>query len=77
MTETRRWDPRDTKLTRLARVSASSRSSPCCRPPVSLFPLTMLGRHQHQTLVTLGRLAVTDLPGRTVGVRSWSQTTGV
>jgi hypothetical protein len=45
--------------------------------PVSLLPLTMLGRHQHQTLVTLGRLGVTDLPGRTVGVRSWSQTTGV
>lgn len=45
--------------------------------PVLLLPLTTLGRHQHQTLVTLGRLTVDDIEGRSVGVRSWSQTTGV
>jgi 4,5-dihydroxyphthalate decarboxylase len=45
--------------------------------PVLLLPVTTLGRHQHQTLVTMGDLTVDDLEGRTVGVRSWSQTTGV
>jgi len=45
--------------------------------PVALLPVTTLGRLQHQTLVTLGELGVDDLRGRTVGVRSWSQTTGV
>lgn len=45
--------------------------------PVGLLPVTMLGRFQHQTLVTLGDLGVADVRGRTVGVRSWSQTTGV
>lgn len=45
--------------------------------PVSLLPVTMLGRHQHQTLVTMSDLGVGDVPGRTVGVRAWSQTTGV
>ncbi|MFG3035092.1 hypothetical protein ACGFZJ_42215 [Streptomyces sp. NPDC048253] len=45
--------------------------------PVLLLPLTTLGRHQHQTLVTLGRLSVADVEGRSVGVRAWSQTTGV
>lgn len=45
--------------------------------PVGLLPITALGRFQHQTLVTLGELGVADLPGRSVGVRSWSQTTGV
>jgi 4,5-dihydroxyphthalate decarboxylase len=45
--------------------------------PVALLPVTLLGRHQHQTLVTLGEHGVEDLQGRTVGVRSWSQTTGV
>ncbi|KWX23993.1 hypothetical protein AFM11_11530 [Mycolicibacterium wolinskyi] len=45
--------------------------------PVALLPITMLGRHQHQTLVTMGDLGIADLPGRRVGVRSWSQTTGV
>lgn len=45
--------------------------------PVALLPVTMLGRHQHQTLVTVGDLGIADLPGRSVGVRSWSQTTGV
>jgi hypothetical protein len=45
--------------------------------PVVLLPVTTLGRHQHQTLVTLAGLPVGDIEGRTVGVRSWSQTTGV
>ncbi|WP_329059351.1 hypothetical protein OG511_42250 [Streptomyces sp. NBC_01453] len=45
--------------------------------PVLLLPVTTLGRHQHQTLVTLGKLSVADVEGRSVGVRSWSQTTGV
>jgi 4,5-dihydroxyphthalate decarboxylase len=45
--------------------------------PVLLLPVTTLGRHQHQTLVTLGRLSAADVAGHSVGVRSWSQTTGV
>ncbi|MER6082826.1 hypothetical protein [Streptomyces sp. NPDC001833] len=45
--------------------------------PVLLLPVTPLGRHQHQTLVTLGALTAGDVGGRSVGVRSWSQTTGV
>ncbi|MFD7714968.1 hypothetical protein [Streptomyces sp. NPDC059814] len=45
--------------------------------PVLLLPVTTLGRHQHQTLVTLGKLSVADVEGRSVGVRAWSQTTGV
>lgn len=45
--------------------------------PVLLLPVTTLGRHQHQTLVTLGKLSVADVAGHSVGVRSWSQTTGV
>lgn len=45
--------------------------------PVILLPLTALGRFQHQTLVTCGDLTVEDIEGRSVGVRSWSQTTGV
>ncbi|GAA3586949.1 hypothetical protein GCM10022419_081470 [Nonomuraea rosea] len=45
--------------------------------PVILLPVTMLGRAQHQTLVTCGDLTVEDVQGRSVGVRSWSQTTGV
>ncbi|MFS4107578.1 hypothetical protein [Streptomyces sp. PD-S100-1] len=44
---------------------------------VLLLPVTALGRDQHQTLVTLGRLTVEDIEGRSVGVRAWSQTTGV
>ncbi|MET7573962.1 hypothetical protein ABZT04_36570 [Streptomyces sp. NPDC005492] len=44
---------------------------------VLLLPLTTLGRHQHQTLVTLGDLSVADVEGHSVGVRAWSQTTGV
>ncbi|MGW4906279.1 hypothetical protein [Streptomyces sp. NPDC004270] len=45
--------------------------------PVVLLPVATLARHQHQTLVTMGRLTVDDVEGRSVGVRSWSQTTGV
>ncbi|OON73847.1 hypothetical protein [Streptomyces tsukubensis] len=45
--------------------------------PVLLLPVTTLGRHQHQTLVTLGELSVADVAGHSVGVRAWSQTTGV
>jgi 4,5-dihydroxyphthalate decarboxylase len=45
--------------------------------PVLLLPITTLGRFQHQTLVTRGELTLDDIEGRTVGVRSWSQTTGV
>ncbi|MFS8201205.1 hypothetical protein ACLVWQ_21250 [Streptomyces sp. CWNU-52B] len=45
--------------------------------PVLLLPVTTLGRHQHQTLVTLGKLSAEEVEGRSVGVRSWSQTTGV
>ncbi|MFG2593139.1 hypothetical protein [Streptomyces sp. NPDC048438] len=45
--------------------------------PVLLLPVTTLGRHQHQTLVTLGELSVADVEGHSVGVRAWSQTTGV
>lgn len=45
--------------------------------PVVLLPITSLGRYQHQTLVTCGDGSVDDIEGRSVGVRSWSQTTGV
>ncbi|HEU5025598.1 MAG TPA: hypothetical protein VFV01_11825 [Spirillospora sp.] len=45
--------------------------------PVVLLPVTALGRFQHQTLVTMGDLTVRDIEGRSAGVRSWSQTTGV
>ncbi|MET9381619.1 hypothetical protein ABZY09_11105 [Streptomyces sp. NPDC002928] len=45
--------------------------------PVLLLPVTTLGRFQHQTLVTLGERTVADVAGATVGIRSWSQTTGV
>ncbi|GAB3141558.1 ABC transporter substrate-binding protein [Amycolatopsis stemonae] len=45
--------------------------------PVALLPIAALERHQHQTLVTLGSAGVEGVRGHTVGVRSWSQTTGV
>jgi 4,5-dihydroxyphthalate decarboxylase len=48
-----------------------------CGKPVGLLPVATLGRFQHQTLVTLSALTVADVESRTVGVRSWSQTTGV
>jgi 4,5-dihydroxyphthalate decarboxylase len=48
--------------------------------PLMLMPATMMGRFQHGTLLynsQRGRLRVEDLPGRRVGVRAFSQTTGV
>ena len=48
--------------------------------PLVLLPATMLGRFQHGALLynaERGRLAPEDLPGRRVGVRAFSQTTGV
>jgi len=47
--------------------------------PLVLLPCVMLGRFQHGTLLynaTRGKLAMSDLPGRRVGVRSYTQTTG-
>jgi 4,5-dihydroxyphthalate decarboxylase len=47
--------------------------------PLMLMPVTMMGRFQHGTLLynsQRGRLRVEDLPGRRVGVRAFSQTTG-
>jgi 4,5-dihydroxyphthalate decarboxylase len=48
--------------------------------PLMLMPATMMGRFQHGTLLynsERGPLRVEDLPGRRVGVRAFSQTTGV
>ena len=47
--------------------------------PLVLLPCVMLGRFQHGTLLynsARGELAMKDLPGRRVGVRSYTQTTG-
>jgi 4,5-dihydroxyphthalate decarboxylase len=48
--------------------------------PVTLLPVTLLGRFQHHTLVATdatGQLAADGLAGKRIGVRSWSQTTAV
>jgi 4,5-dihydroxyphthalate decarboxylase len=48
--------------------------------PLCLLPVTLLGRFQHHCIVTMEGSGVdraADLAGRRVGVRSWSQTTGV
>ena len=48
--------------------------------PLMLLPATMLGRFQQSALLynsERGPLKVEDLPGRRVGVRAFSQTTGV
>jgi 4,5-dihydroxyphthalate decarboxylase len=45
--------------------------------PVGLLPVTALGRFQHQTLRSIRGLGLDALPGSTIGVRSWTQTTGV
>jgi 4,5-dihydroxyphthalate decarboxylase len=45
--------------------------------PVALLPVATLARAQHQTLVTRKDLTLSDLPGKSVGLRSWSQTTAV
>jgi 4,5-dihydroxyphthalate decarboxylase len=45
-----------------------------------LLPAAMLARFQHGTILfnaERGKLAPADLPGKRIGVRSWSQTTGV
>lgn len=45
-----------------------------------LLPAAMLARFQHGAMLhnaERGRLTPSDLPGKRVGVRSWSQTTGV
>jgi 4,5-dihydroxyphthalate decarboxylase len=47
--------------------------------PLVLMPATMMGRFQHGTMLynaERGTLRPHDLPGRTVGVRAFSQTTG-
>jgi 4,5-dihydroxyphthalate decarboxylase len=47
--------------------------------PLVLMPCVMLGRFQHGTLLYnsgRGKLSLSDLPGRRVGVRSYTQTTG-
>ena len=47
--------------------------------PLVLMPCVMLGRFQHGTLLynsERGKLSLSDLPGRRVGVRSYTQTTG-
>jgi 4,5-dihydroxyphthalate decarboxylase len=48
--------------------------------PLILLPATMMGRFQHGTMLynsERGLLRPRDLPGRRVGVRAFSQTTGV
>ncbi len=48
--------------------------------PYALIPVTVMGRGQLHTIVhdpARGRLAPSDLPGRRVGVRAYSVTTGV
>ena len=50
------------------------------RKPLRLLPAVVLGRMQHSLLVhnvERGLLAPSDLPGRRVGVRSYSVTTGM
>jgi len=47
--------------------------------PLVLMPATMMGRFQHGTMLynaERGTLRPADLPGRAVGVRAFSQTTG-
>jgi len=47
--------------------------------PLMLMPATMMGRFQHGTMLynsERGTLRPQDLPGRRVGVRAFSQTTG-
>ena len=48
--------------------------------PLVLMPATMMGRFQHGTMLynsERGTLRPQDLPGKRVGVRAFSQTTGV
>jgi 4,5-dihydroxyphthalate decarboxylase len=49
-----------------------------CNKGLRLLPAAMLSRFQHHTMLfnaERGRLMPKDLPGKRVGVRSWSQTT--
>jgi 4,5-dihydroxyphthalate decarboxylase len=46
---------------------------------LTLLPAAMLARFQHGTMLfnaERGKLTPSDLPGKRIGVRSWSQTTG-
>ncbi|BBB01316.1 hypothetical protein RVR_8672 [Actinacidiphila reveromycinica] len=48
--------------------------------PVTLLPVTLLGRFQHHCLVTAKETAglrADSLAGKRIGVRAWTQTTGV
>ena len=48
--------------------------------PIVLLPAVMYGRFQHNTFVysaERGKLSLQDLPGKRIGVRSYTQTTGV
>jgi 4,5-dihydroxyphthalate decarboxylase len=48
--------------------------------PIVLLPCVMASRFQHNTLVynaAAGKLTPQDLPGKRIGVRSYTQTTGV
>jgi 4,5-dihydroxyphthalate decarboxylase len=48
--------------------------------PMTLIPATMMGRFQHGTMfynAERGTVTPDDLPGRRIGVRAFSQTTGV
>jgi len=48
--------------------------------PLTLLPVTMMGRFQHGTMLynaERGTVTPENLPGRRVGVRAFSQTTGV
>ena len=48
--------------------------------PIMLMPATMMGRFQHGTMLynsERGTVTPQDLPGRRIGVRAFSQTTGV
>ncbi len=48
--------------------------------PLTLMPATMMGRFQHGAMLynsERGTLRPEDLPGRSVGVRAFTQTTGV
>ncbi len=48
--------------------------------PLTLLPATMLGRFQHGAMLynsERGTIRLEDLPGRRVGVRAFTQTTGV
>ena len=48
--------------------------------PIVLLPIVMMGRFQHNTMVyskERGKITLQDLPSKRLGVRSYTQTTGV